>query len=357
MGGLEHGHAVGEIGARRNADAAHLGRERVGNVVAIEVERGDHVIFVRAQEDLLQEGVSDHVFHHDVAAGLGIFEAHPRPAVEQLRAEFLAGQTVAPIAEGTFGELHDVALVHQGDRLAVIVDGVLQGLAHQPLGALTRHRLDADARGFGEADFFHPHLVDEEIDEFLRPLRLGGPLDAGVDVFGVLAENDHIGLFRVFDRRWHALEIAHRTQADVEVELLPQRDVERADAATHRGGQRALDRHHVIAQDLKGDLGQPHVRAVHPRGLFAGENFHPGDLALAAVGLLNRRVHHLDHHRGDVEARAVALDVRNDGMVGNVERKVRVDRDFFACGHADVLIHGGSPSVVTRAFYASARVE
>ena len=49
-----------------------------------------------------------------------------------------------------------------------------------------------------------------------------GPLDAGVDVLGVLAEDHHVDLLGVLDRRGHAVEVAHRAQADVEVEHLAQ---------------------------------------------------------------------------------------------------------------------------------------
>jgi hypothetical protein len=42
-------------------------------------------------------------------------------------------------------------------------------------------------------------------------------------------------------RARNALEPAHRAQADVEIEFLAQRDVQRADAAADRRGQRALD--------------------------------------------------------------------------------------------------------------------
>jgi hypothetical protein len=57
-------------------------------------------------------------------------------------------------------------------------------------------------------------------------------------------------------------------------------------------------------------LGQPDVGAVDLGRLLAGVDLHPVDLALAAVGLGHRGVDHLDHHRRDVEAGAVALDVR-----------------------------------------------
>jgi hypothetical protein len=88
-------------------------------------------------------------------------------------------------------------------------------------------------------------------------------------------------------------------------------------------------------------FGQPDVGAVDLGRLLAGEDLHPVDLALAAVALGDRGVHHLQHHRGDVEAGAVALDVRNDGLVGHVEREVGIDRDLLAAGrHLDVLVHG-----------------
>ena len=76
----------------------------------------------------------------------------------------------------------------------------------------------------------------------------GLPLDAGVDVLGVLAEDHHVDLLGALHRRGHALEVAHRAQADVEVEHLAQRDVERADAAADRRGQRALDADQVLAE-------------------------------------------------------------------------------------------------------------
>jgi hypothetical protein len=64
-----------------------------------------------------------------------------------------------------------------------------------------------------------------------------------------------------------------------------------------------------------GFFGQPDVRAVDLGGLLAGVDLHPVDLALAAVGLGHRSIDHLEHHRRDVEARAVTLDVGNDGLV------------------------------------------
>ena len=44
----------------------------------------------------------------------------PRAAVDLVRAELTFRQFVAPIAKSAFGELHDVALVDEGDALALV---------------------------------------------------------------------------------------------------------------------------------------------------------------------------------------------------------------------------------------------
>ena len=87
----------------------------------------------------------------------------------------------------------------------------------------------------------------------------GLELDAGVDVLGVLAEDHHVDLLGCLDGRGHALEPAHRAQAHVQIEQLPQRDIERADAAADRRRQRALDRHQVVAAGRDGLIRQPGV--------------------------------------------------------------------------------------------------
>src|SRR3546814_20799905 len=51
--------------------------------------------------------------------------------------------------------------------------------------------------------------------------------------------------------RRHALEVAHRAQANVEVQLLAQSDVQGTDAPAHGCGQRPLDGHDVVAHGIQ----------------------------------------------------------------------------------------------------------
>ncbi len=357
VGRLEHGHRIGQVGAGRDADAADLGRQGVGEIVAVQVQGGDHVVLGGAQQDLLQHGVGDHVLDHDVLAGLRILELHPRTAVQQLGAEFIARDFVAPILEGTLGELHDVALVHQGHRTAVVVDGVLQGLAHQALGAFLGNRLDADAAVLGEADLLDAHFLGEELDDLLRFRRTGLPLDAGIDVLGVLAEDHHVHVAGLLHRAGHAFEPAYRALADVEIELLAQGHVQGADAATDRGGQRALDGNHVVAHGVQGFLGQPGVLVIHLGGLLAGVDFHPGDLALALVCFFHCSVDNLDHDRADIDADAITLDERDDRVLRYAQGHVGIHSDFVTGRrHLDLLVSHAELRVVVKTLLQPSRV-
>src|SRR5262249_11170567 len=62
---------VVDVAAGGDADAADLRREGVGEVVAVEVERGDDVELVRTGEHLLEGDVGDGVLHQDLAGGEG----------------------------------------------------------------------------------------------------------------------------------------------------------------------------------------------------------------------------------------------------------------------------------------------
>ena len=55
VGGFEHRHRVAEIGAGGDADAADLRGQRVGYVVTVQVQRGDHAVLGRAQKEFAAE--------------------------------------------------------------------------------------------------------------------------------------------------------------------------------------------------------------------------------------------------------------------------------------------------------------
>jgi len=224
VGGLEDRAAgvVVDVGPRGDADPADACRQGIGHVVAVEVQGSNHVVFRRAGQDLLEERIGDHILHDELPARRRIGDFVPRTAIQRRGAELVARRGVAPIAEGAFGEFHDVALVDQGDALAAVGERIADGRPHEAPGALFGNRLDADAGAVRKADFPHAHFLPQECDKLVH---LGGarrPLDAGVDVFRVFAEDDHVCLFRMGYGTGHPGKPAHRTQADVEVEFLPQ---------------------------------------------------------------------------------------------------------------------------------------
>jgi len=237
----------------------------------------------------------------EAGAGLAFRNLAPGAAVDLDRAELALGEVVAPLHEGAFGVLHDVALVDEGQRLPLVGDGVLDGRTDEPLGAGTGDGLDAQAHGGGllgaETDLFEL-LGEVRLDELERlegDLRPGLEVDAGVDVLGVLAEDDHVDLAGILHGRRHAGEPLHGAEADVEVELLTERDVEGADAAAGRSGERPLDADEVVTEGGERRFGEPVARLLE--GLLAGEDFEPLDLALAGVSLGDRGVE--DAHGGD----------------------------------------------------------
>ena len=130
-----------------------------------------------------------------------IFPARRLPAVvlghfifaDRLAAELFPRQLVAPVAEGALGKLHDVAFVNQGHHLPLVVDGMTDGTAHQVLGSRDRNGLNPDAR---VRQHLLPHFLAQEINHLLGFRCSLLPFNAGIDVFGVLTEDDHIHLFR-----------------------------------------------------------------------------------------------------------------------------------------------------------------
>ena len=147
----------------------------------------------------------------------------------------------------------------------------------------------------------------------------------------------------LFYRRRHAIKITNGAQADVQIQLLAQSHVERTNAAAHRRGERAFDGNHIFFERLHGFCWQPHIGPINAGRFFACIDFHPADLALAAVGFGYSRIYHFNHDGGDVKARAVAFDKGDDGLVRHIQRHIGIDGDFLPVGgDFDVLVHGCS---------------
>src|SRR2546427_6903017 len=126
--------------------------------------------------------------------------------------------------------------------LALVRQSVLDGAAHQAFRSRRRNRLDAHAgipANLLLAVF--QHFVVQKLEEFFRFGRSGFPLDADINIFGILAKDEHVHFFRLANRRRHAFKISYRPFAGVKVQELTQRDVQRTDAASDWGGKRSFD--------------------------------------------------------------------------------------------------------------------
>ena len=136
MGRLEERSAIADVGARCNSEPTDLGRAGVGEIVAVQVRRRENVVFIRAQEQLLEHRVRNPVLDQDLADREFPFKIVPEFALrDDLLAKLPLRQRIAPIAEGPLGELHDIALVDQRDALPTVIERVLDRPANQAFGA------------------------------------------------------------------------------------------------------------------------------------------------------------------------------------------------------------------------------
>ena len=163
-------------------------------------------------------------------------------------------------------------------------------------------------------------------------------LDAGVDVFGVLAEDDDVEFFRVLHGAGDAGVVLHGADALVEIHQLAQGDVERTNAAADGRGEGSFDGDAEVDGGLDGVIGQPVLGFAV--ALFAGEDFVPLDGALAAVGFGYRCVEYALGGFPDVAAGAIAFDEGDDGVVGHGVDAVGVLDWLAVGGDGDVVIAG-----------------
>ena len=181
---------------------------------------------------------------------------------------------------------------------------------------------------FREANFLHAHFIAQEFDHFIRFGRIGFPLDTGVDVFGVFAEDNHIGQFRMFNRARSTLIITNRAQANVEVQFLTQGNVQRTDTAADWRGQRAFDSNTIFTNQIKSFGRQPDILAINLGRFFTGVNFHPGNFTLALIGFLDGSINHFQHRRSHVNADTIAFDERDNRVIRDVQLAV-LQGDFL----------------------------
>ena len=209
---------VVDVAARRDANAPNLRRQRVAQVIAVQVERGDYVELLRPREHLLQGDVRDSVLDDDA-----LRQPTPRAAVDFHGAELAFGQVISPVTERPFRVLHNVTLVDDGEALGLVPHSVLEGGTDETFGAWFADGLNpyTDLVGgfFAEADLFERRrqLAPNELQNLHRLGAAGLVVDARIDVFRVLAEDDHVHLLRMLHGGRNALEILHRAQAHIEI--------------------------------------------------------------------------------------------------------------------------------------------
>ena len=150
--------------------------------------------------------------------------------------EFSAATSLRDAQEEAVGELHDVRLVDGRDLAAAVAARVVEGELDDPARPRDRDRLDRDAR---VAVAQLAAVLLDPVDQLVGVRRALLELDAGVEVLGVLADDDQVD---VVEARAHASIGLARPHLRVEVERLAQADVDRAEAAADRRRDRALER-------------------------------------------------------------------------------------------------------------------
>ena len=172
MDRLEDRRLGADVGARCDAEAADQPGREVAHDVAVQVRQDQHVVQLGLLDELHAHVVDDAVLELDPAVVLG-------------------GDRPATLEEEAVGQLHDVGLVDGGHLVAAVGDRVLEGEPGDPFRGLAGD--DLDALGGITAD----HV-----------------LDPGVEVLGVLADDDEIDILVA---RVEPLHRARRAQVRVQV--------------------------------------------------------------------------------------------------------------------------------------------
>src|SRR5437763_774952 len=90
---------VVNVASWRDPDAADLRRQRVTQVIAIEIQGSDDIEIFGSRQHLLECDISNGVFDNNAGAGPAFRNLTPRPAVDLFGAEKVFSYIVAPVAE------------------------------------------------------------------------------------------------------------------------------------------------------------------------------------------------------------------------------------------------------------------
>ena len=209
--GLEDGRLGADIRPRRDTQTADETGAQVTDDVPVEVRQDEYVVQLGLLDELHAHVVDDAVLEGDPALVLG-------------------GDRPATLQEQAVRELHDVGLVDGRDLAPPVGDRVLEGEAGDPLGSRPGDDLDA-----------------------LGGIRADHVLDSGVEVFGVLADDDQV---HVVVAGLEARDGPDGSEVRVQPQSLPQGDVDGPKSDTNGRRDGSLERDLVPQDGVENRLGK-----------------------------------------------------------------------------------------------------
>ena len=137
---LEHSLLIANVGARRHSQPADLGGTGIRDVVAVQVRRRKHVVLGRRSSTCWNIESAIRSFTRILPSERRL-RAHSRSRTGR---RTLLAPARSPSRGKPFGELLDVALMHESHALAAVLDRIFNRPPHEPLRPGNTHRLDAD---------------------------------------------------------------------------------------------------------------------------------------------------------------------------------------------------------------------
>ena len=206
---FKHGGFVADVGAADDAEPADKARGEIAHDVAIEIGQEQHVELLRIEHDLHAGVVYDEFLVFDVG--------------------ILWGYVANGFEKEAIGELHDIGFVDGVNLFAAFTLGVFES----EVGDLSRSF-------FGD-DF---EALDDAGDDFV--------FQAGVEVFGVFADEDDVD---VFEARFNAGKIFNGADVGVKIEGFAQAHVDAGGSAGDGGAHGAFEGDAITAHGFHGCFG------------------------------------------------------------------------------------------------------